>query len=142
MKTFIKLTLIVLAVGLALSFAHTDALAQNCCRNQTPANGVGAGDDFVSGPLPTPGCTNEPGPWPCWRFDNLQELLVGAICGGADPDGAGPATGTTCSGTPTTVHREIPPGIPALSGWGVLLFVLLASGLVFARRRRSRTLSI
>ncbi|MDP3937329.1 MAG: hypothetical protein Q8R92_04240 [Deltaproteobacteria bacterium] len=157
MRAMLKTSLIVLAVGLALTFAYGDAYAAGCCQNQSPSNGQGQDDDLNSGPLPDPGCTTEPAASPdCYRFDNLQEFWNDSICTGSDPDGAGPATGDSClenadctdsgvpaacctgSGTGTCgVTDSEPAFVPALSTWGVLLFLMLGGGLILLRRSRS-----
>jgi len=150
-----------LAVCALAIFAPVNAYAAGCCENQTPVNGQGAGDDFTSGALSSPGCTNEPAASPnCFRFNKLQQFWNNSTCTGVDPDGAGPATGSTCTansacigvGNPAPCCTGLGTGncavtsseltVPALSTWGILLFLVLASGLIVLRRYRSGMSSV
>lgn len=185
MKLILKMTGIILALGVVLTFGYTDANAQCCLNQSVPPNPLaGQYDDGISGTIAAGNCTSDAPLQTCGRLTNLQWLYPTASCGGGDPEGiqnagcvgagnphpcctgAGTgnceATGTGCvanggctgAGAPRAcctgagtgncglqdgLQAEKQPDIPALSGWGVLLFLLLASGSIFAHRRRSRT---
>jgi hypothetical protein len=129
-----KLIVVALGVFLVLGLSYTPANAAGCCEDQSVQNTAGTGDTGA-GPIPGP-CTTETNSAMCFRWDYQQQFDTASTCPG-DPDGTGPLPGTgACNPTPTEALED--PTVPALSGWGVMLFLLLATGGFLVYRRRSK----